>query len=187
MADRFVVTKGDVAGKAEVARLVKRLKSLNGLALASQRQIARIRYGSLRRCLPGAIPPGNSISRSEELVAARGTKSASDHHDHREREVMPTNGPHDPHVHTFAVRAAAPMSGQRWRLAQQPGAPTRIEKILRIKGLLNIIGAPGPVVLHGVQRVIHPPVRLEARPDGDTSSRIVFVVQGIDPRRSRSR
>ena len=55
-------------------------------------------------------------------------------------------------------------------------------KILRIKGLLNIAGATRPVVLHGIQHVIHPPTKLDAWPDGDVSSRIVFVVQGIDPR-----
>jgi hypothetical protein len=32
-----------------------------------------------------------------------------------------------------------------------------------------------------VQHVIHPPVHLEEWPDDDHASRLVFVVQGIDP------
>lgn len=66
-------------------------------------------------------------------------------------------------------------------VAQQPRPSLRVE-IFRIKGLLNINGAPGPVVLHGIQHVIHPPELLEAWPDDDKSSRIVLVVQDIDPR-----
>src|SRR6185295_4603135 len=39
------------------------------------------------------------------------------------------------------------------------------DKVLRVKGLLNVSDALGPVVLHGVQHVIHPPVHLEEWPD----------------------
>jgi G3E family GTPase len=50
-----------------------------------------------------------------------------------------------------------------------------------VKGLLNVPDARGPIVLHGVQHVIHAPVHLDTWPDEDTASRLVFVVQDIDP------
>ena len=50
--------------------------------------------------------------------------------------------------------------------------------VLRVKGLLNV-GAPGPVVLNGVQHVVHPPEHLDAWPDDDRRSRIVFIARGI--------
>jgi G3E family GTPase len=106
---------------------------------------------------------------------------ASGHHDHGEHENHTDDGPHDPHARTFAVRAAAPIEWPALAICLNSLVRRQGSKILRIKGLL-IIGAPGPVVLHCIQHVIHPPVRLEAWPDADTSSRIVFVVQGIDPR-----
>ena len=37
----------------------------------------------------------------------------------------------------------------------------------------------GPVVVNGVQHVIHPPVHLAAWPDDDRSSRLVLIVREI--------
>jgi G3E family GTPase len=51
--------------------------------------------------------------------------------------------------------------------------------LLRIKGLVNIIGEPGPVVIHGVQHIFHPSVSLEAWPDDDHRSRIVFIGRNL--------
>ena len=55
----------------------------------------------------------------------------------------------------------------------------RGEDLLRVKGLLNV-GGPGPLVLNGVQHVVHPPVHLDAWPDDDHRSRIVFIGRGIE-------
>jgi G3E family GTPase len=51
--------------------------------------------------------------------------------------------------------------------------------VLRVKGLLDV-GGPGPVVLNGVQHVVHPPIHLDAWPDDDRRSRLVFVGRGLD-------
>ncbi|HKS61697.1 MAG TPA: GTP-binding protein, partial [Xanthobacteraceae bacterium] len=39
-----------------------------------------------------------------------------------------------------------------------------------------------PVVIHGVQHVFHPPVTLDAWPDADRRTRLVFIVNDIAPR-----
>jgi hypothetical protein len=36
-----------------------------------------------------------------------------------------------------------------------------------------------PVVVHAVQRVVHPPAALAAWPDADRATRIVFITRGI--------
>jgi G3E family GTPase len=41
-------------------------------------------------------------------------------------------------------------------------------------------GSEKPVVIHGVQHVFHPPAELEAWPDEDRRSRIVFITRDID-------
>lgn len=56
------------------------------------------------------------------------------------------------------------------------------ERVLRVKGLLNVEGEPTPVVLNGVQHIVHPPAHLEAWPDGERRSRLVFIAQGISRR-----
>jgi G3E family GTPase len=50
--------------------------------------------------------------------------------------------------------------------------------VLRVKGLLNV-GAPGPVLLNGVQHVVHPPEHLDSWPDDDRRSRLVLIARGI--------
>jgi G3E family GTPase len=50
--------------------------------------------------------------------------------------------------------------------------------VLRVKGLLDV-GGPGPVVLNGVQHVVHPPEHLDSWPDDDRRSRIVFIARGL--------
>jgi G3E family GTPase len=55
----------------------------------------------------------------------------------------------------------------------------RGDDILRVKGLLNAGGA-GPVLVNGVQHVVHPPEHLDAWPDEDRRSRIVFIGRGFD-------
>jgi len=55
----------------------------------------------------------------------------------------------------------------------------RGSEIYRVKGLLDV-GAGGPVLLNGVQHVVHPPVHLDAWPDDDHRSRLVFIGEGLD-------
>ena len=66
------------------------------------------------------------------------------------------------------------------------------EDILRVKGIVDVPELDGPVLLDAVQHTVHPPTHLPAWPrtwtgeDGRTparSSRIVFIVRGLDRER----
>lgn len=54
-------------------------------------------------------------------------------------------------------------------------------RVLRVKGLLRIEGNDTPVVINGVQHLVHPPWHLSAWPDEDRRSRLVFITDGLDP------
>lgn len=60
------------------------------------------------------------------------------------------------------------------------------DRILRMKGLLNIGDADGPLLLEGVQHVIHAPRHLREWPDEDRTSRIVFIARDLDLDRVQS-
>ena len=51
--------------------------------------------------------------------------------------------------------------------------------LLRVKGIIAVEECRGPVVVHAVQHVAHPPVELEDWPDADRRSRLVFVTRGL--------
>src|SRR5262249_1898450 len=49
----------------------------------------------------------------------------------------------------------------------------------------NVAGCRGPVVVHVVQHLAHPPVELAAWPDADRASRLVFITRGISEKQVR--
>jgi G3E family GTPase len=53
------------------------------------------------------------------------------------------------------------------------------DKVLRVKGILNVAGAAGPVAIHGVQHIVHPPLHLKSWPAGARTSRLVFIVADL--------
>jgi hypothetical protein len=54
-------------------------------------------------------------------------------------------------------------------------------RVLRVKGLLDIDGLPGPTVFQSAQHLVHPPLHLDSWPGADRRSRLVFVLRDLDP------
>jgi G3E family GTPase len=54
------------------------------------------------------------------------------------------------------------------------------DRVLRLKGLLNVGAGQGPLLVEGVQHVIHVPRHLREWPDEDRRSRIVFIARDLD-------
>ena len=104
------------------------------------------------------------------------------HHDSGEHGAHEHLGAtHSSHIHSFSVRINEEIDWAAFGVWLTAVLHRHGDKILRVKGLLNVADALGPVVLNGVQHVIFPPVHLEEWPDNDRASRLVFVVQGIEP------
>ena len=71
-------------------------------------------------------------------------------------------------------------------------------ELLRVKGILNVAGCRGPVVVQFVQHLAHPPVELqswpeswpesgpESWPDQNRDSRVVFITRNIPERDVRA-
>lgn len=54
------------------------------------------------------------------------------------------------------------------------------EKILRIKGIIQIRGQQQPLVIQGVQHIFHPMTFLKKWPDDKRNTRIVLITQDLD-------
>ena len=60
-------------------------------------------------------------------------------------------------------------------------------KLLRLKGIVQLAETPdSPLVIHGVQHIFHPPVRLPHWPDGDHRTRIVLITRDLEERTVRA-
>ena len=53
-------------------------------------------------------------------------------------------------------------------------------RILRSKGILHLRGVETPVVVHGVQHVVHRPSHLAAWPEGRPLSRLILIGPDLD-------
>ncbi len=54
------------------------------------------------------------------------------------------------------------------------------ENLLRMKGIICVAEDPErPLVIHGVQKVLHPPIRLQAWPGTDRRTRLVMITKDI--------
>ncbi len=150
MADRLIVTKTDMA---DPAPLHARLQRLN----PSARTVTAVQ---------GAVDP--------EWFTGSGRWSA---------DAMPPDlGPGRRHgsIHAFCLTRDAPLPWSAFGLWFSLLTHRHGAKLLRVKGLLNVMGSGTPVAIHAVQHVIHEPEHLPAWPDADRRSRLVFIVDGVE-------
>ena len=86
---------------------------------------------------------------------------------------------HDTSVTSFCIRYDQPFTWTSFSQCMEVLATLRGPDLFRVKGLVNVIGHKGPLIVQGVQHLFHPPIELEAWPTGDQQTRIVFITRGI--------
>jgi G3E family GTPase len=128
---------------------------------------------------------GHSAHRPSEHEDRRPASSGHGDHDHHVKNSDQTShADHTHHAHgdgidAFCLTFAAPLDWDAvsgWlALLREARGPD----LLRVKGILNLRDEAGPVVIHGVHHVFHPPVRLDVWPDPDGRSRIVFITRDL--------
>jgi G3E family GTPase len=178
VADRIVLTKTDlIADEADtLADLRARLAALNPTARILVAQMGEADAPALLDC--GPYDPSGKIADVSAWLNAEALGDAHSHHDHHGHAHDPNR--HDASIRAFCLTADVPISPAGFdgfvsmlRQAQGP-------KLLRVKGIVALSDDPGrPIVVHGVQHVFHPPVRLEHWPDDDHRTRLVFIVKDL--------
>jgi G3E family GTPase len=181
MADQLVITKSDVAPPGQAAALAKRVAEVNPLARIVDASASGFDAWTLVADGAGTDPAARLASVKQWLNARQPMGADAAHGDHI-RHDHEHSGRHGPRIRTFSVSADVPIEWAAFAMWMNTIARRYGSKILRMKGLLHIKGASGPVAVHGIQHVVHPPEPLEAWSDDDRSSRIVFIVEDIDPR-----
>ena len=171
IADRLVLTKTDLAEPEQVRSLRRKLESVNPMAM----MLDAFRDRPLWPVLLD-MDPFDPQTKTEEVRAWLARLPAAEEEGHHH---------HDDSIRTFAVRTERRLDWTAFAVWLSALVHRHGSKILRIKGLLDVPGARGPVVLHTVQRYITPPMHLDAWPDDDHSSRLVFIVQGLPVKKIR--
>jgi G3E family GTPase len=149
LADRLVVTKTDIAGEAAADALAAHLRRLNPGA-------------ELLQAVNGKLDP------------TRLTEPAADQRDGFVAEAVHSDG-----IVSFVLTEKAPMSWPVFARAMDTLMALRGPDLLRVKGLLNVDGCRGPVVVQFVQHLAHPPVELASWPGQNRHSRVVFITRNM--------
>ena len=93
---------------------------------------------------------------------------------------------HDEHIRAICLSFDEPIAGETLDRWLNSLFRFRGPDLLRFKAIVNVAELPGPLVLHGVQHVIHPPMMLKHWPSGDRRTRMVFITYDIDESALRS-
>lgn len=174
MADRLVLTKSDLVDAAQVTALVARLKEINPGARLLDVQQANA--AALLDCgLYNPATKGADVARWLG-EAAEEHHDHGDHHDHHHHDHHHHGHRHDSRVKTFSLVHDGPVAFAAIDMFFDLLRSTHGEQLLRMKGVIELKEDPArPLVVHGVQKLLHPPVRLPAWPDGQRGTRLVLI------------
>jgi G3E family GTPase len=179
VADRIVLTKCDLvdtpARHEAKERLLTRLRALNPGAPIVDAAAGEATAARLLHC--GLYDPERKIPDVKRWLAAEALADAHAHHAHGHDPNR-----HDAHIRAFAYATDAAIGETAFEMFLDLLRATHGPNLLRLKGIVKIAEMPErPVVIHGVQHVFHPPTQLDAWPDDDRRTRMVFIVRDIAP------
>ncbi|MEM7442848.1 MAG: GTP-binding protein [Pseudomonadota bacterium] len=180
VADRILVTKCDLADTSQIETLEDNVDKINPTAATSRGSGEGFDADALF-----ALDLDDDVSRQEEV--SRWLDAEVHDHDHE----------HDHHhdgidhieigdTGSFVLRYDLPIDWTAFGVWLTALLHAHGERVLRVKGILNVAESDRPVVINGVQHVVHPPLHLRQWPTEDHTSRIVFITQGISEARIRN-
>jgi G3E family GTPase len=165
LADRLVLTKTELCTPA-ITTMRTRLAQLNGAAELMQAVTGELDITAL---LGGdAYVPGHREAEVARWFASNNNDPDLHRHSHHHQDI-----------HGFCIKIEEALDWTAFGVWLTLLLHSHGDKVLRVKGLLNVAGVAAPVVINGVQHLVHPPTHLSHWPDDDHRSRIVFIVQGL--------
>jgi G3E family GTPase len=184
VADRLVMTKTDLVDSFDRSRarnaLIERLHALNPAAAMLDAAAGEATPDRLLNC--GLYDPDKKIPDVNRWLADEAYAAAETQHHHGHAHHHDVNR-HDDRVRAFTLASDDAISAATFDLFLELLRSVHGPNLLRMKGIVKIEETPDtPVVIHGVQHVFHPTAQLQAWPDADRRTRLVFIVRDIEPR-----
>jgi G3E family GTPase len=176
LADYIVITKEDLVDTPILGAVTARIKLLNPsaptLVLPSMKIDPKVFLDSIEYKFSTNL---SSIRSWINHEAFENTEEISDTTANRQRLGMS----HTKGITSFCLTFDKNMNWTAFGVWMTMLLHSRGQDVLRVKALINADNMEGPVIFHGVQHVVHPPIHLDHWPDEDKRSRIVFIVRGI--------
>ena len=179
VADRIVLTKTDLVDEEAMERIEQRLHTLNPAAPVIRAVNGEVSPSALFGC--GLYDPETKSFDVQKWLREEAYRPQHDPHDHHEHD----GHHHEPDRHgggieSFCMTRDEPIEWPTFVTWIQTLINHRGEDILRIKGIVNLVGEDRPVAIHGIQHMFHSPIRLPSWPDDDRRTKIVFITRDLD-------
>ncbi|WP_428671393.1 CobW family GTP-binding protein [Reyranella sp.] len=183
VADRLLLTKTDLVEPAAMQALIDRLRVINPGAPLAIAPHGRVPPGEIFDA--GLYNPAIKSIDVQRWLKAEAYESPSEdvhdhHHGHHGHAHRHDVNRHDEHIKALCLAVDDPIPAIAFYAWLDALRALRGADLLRIKGILNIAELDGPLVIHGVQHVFHPPLLMKKWPSRDRRSRIVFITRDID-------
>lgn len=192
VADLILFTKSDLAGDGVAATLCERLARINPAAritTVTAGNIAPATFFSAGHFSLQGKSDDVLVWLNAEAVSAHDRHAHGNHDGHHEGPFQP-GAPdagghdisrHDALIKSYCVTRDQPISWSGFSAWLDMIAAMRGNDLLRVKGIINVAEHPDePLVIHGVQHIFHPPVKLPFWPSDDRRTRIVFITRNVD-------
>lgn len=173
VADRLALTKVDLVEVEAVPRLVQRLKQINPTAI-----VRGVVHGNADASLVLGQDVFDPETKAAEVRSWLAHHLDHPHHGSEPHAHVPAES-HGAETRAFTIELSEPVEWSAFGLWLSLIASRHGERLLRLKGILNVEGSDSPVVVHGVQQLIHPPEHLDAWPFPDRRSRIIIIGEGL--------
>jgi G3E family GTPase len=180
VADRLLLTKTDLAEPAQINTLLAKVRAVNPGAPLYRVVNGLIDPDLLMDAGPSAGTPASLarwLQSDKYFPVARASAIAQIG---ARRDARP-KALHDSGIRSFGMTFDQPVPGRALSAALDTLTRERGPDLLRLKGIVNAIGENVPLVIHAVQHVLYPVLRLPAWPDSDHRTRLTFIVRAIDP------
>jgi G3E family GTPase len=183
VADRLILSKTDLAtDPAKRDALAARLHALNPAARILDAAQGEATPANLLGC--GLYDPARKIPDvrrwlAEEAYAdAKAAKHHDHHHDHGHHHH--DRNRHDARIRAFTLATGQAIPSGTFHIFLDLLRSMHGENLLRLKGIVKLAEQPErPLVVHAVQHVFHPFSHLDAWPDDDRRTRLVFITRDL--------
>jgi G3E family GTPase len=175
VADRLVLSKRAMADEKTVPPLLARLSRLNRGAEVLDGDDA----GASGAAALFGLGLWNAATKSADVARWLGEAAHDDHHhhghhhhdhDHHHHSI------HDPRVKSFSLVHDRPLAWSTVNMFLDLLRSVEGDRLLRMKGIVELAESrERPLVIHAVQKLMHPPARLPAWPAGTRGTRLVLI------------
>lgn len=183
-ADLVILTKGDLAvdpaSQKELAELRARIRGLNATA-----RIVDAHADGVSPDYFFTLPPFEATQKGADVLGwlkfEAETQPHRGGHDHAHEHAHAHHpNRHGDDIEAHCVAFDYPLAAGGFWFALELLLAHHGDKLLRLKGLVALDSAPDePILLHGVQHILSPPLQLDSWPSTDRRTRLVVIAKGV--------